>query len=277
MTRTNIIILSLAVLLSAGNGYAGYGPPVMSSTIDPGVLVIDEEKFLGVQIDKDLVLVDHAGAEFKVGDLAGKPLILVLSYYKCDGSCPVQNKLLKKRLLAVERLKAGTDYNVLTVSFDSNDDIDRLKKFARELDLPGELSEGWTLALLKDPEAGARLAASLGFKYFWSATDKVFLHPSVFIFLSGEGRVMRYLYSQRKELDVELALLDAGRGVTRGSKAKDLSDIFLAACFSYNFEEGRYAVNYPLFIAAGSLILGISLLALSMTVFKRKARRKGDG
>jgi hypothetical protein len=88
---------------------------------------------------------------------------------------------------------------------------------------------------------------------------------------------MRYLYTQAKELDVELALLEAGRGLTRGSKAKDLTDIFLVACFSYNFEEGSYALNYPLFIAVGSLFLGISLLALSLTFFKHNPRRKGHG
>jgi protein SCO1/2 len=89
---------------------------------------------------------------------------------------------------------------------------------------------------------------------------------------------LRHIYAPSIEKkDIELAILETGKGVSRGSKVTDLGDLFLVACFSYNFKEGKYTLNYPLFIAVGALLLGISLVVVSLTVFKSKARREGHG
>jgi protein SCO1/2 len=279
MTGTNWIIFGLAIMIlaSAKTALAGYGPPVTDSTVDPSILIIDDE-YLGVKVDGDYALIDEKDREFELGELMGKPLVLVLSYYTCDGSCMVQNHLLKNRLLGIERVRAGADYNVLTLSFDKNDDGKSLEMFAGELGLPAGLSDGWRLALLKNKEDIKRLTGTVGFKYFWSARDRVFLHPSVFIFLSPEGRVLRHLYAPSIEKkDIELAILETGKGVSRGSKVTDLTDLFLVACFSYNFKEGKYTLNYPLFIAVGAFLLGVSVVVASLTVFKLKGRREGHG
>ena len=68
-------------------------------------------------------------------------------------------------------------------------------------------------------------------------------------------------------------MAEARFGTEGLSKASEISDLFLIACYSYNYKEGRYTLNYPLFIAAGSLIFGLSLTAISIVVFKKKARR----
>jgi protein SCO1/2 len=279
MTRTSGIIAGLGImtLVALETANAGYGPRLTDSTVDPTVLVIDDG-YLDAKVDGGYALVDEKGREFELGELLGKPLILVLSYYTCDGSCSVLNQLLKEKLLNIERLTPGVDYSVLTVSFDKNDDQNSLGTFARELELPPGFSGGWRFSILKNEQDIMRLAGTVGFKYFWSATDRVFLHPSVFIFLSPEGRTARYLYSSSiDKKDIEMAILETGKGISRGSKVADLTDLFLVACFSYNFKEGKYTLNYPLFIAVAALLAGVSMVVASLTVFKLKARRDGHG
>ena len=97
--------------------------------------------------------------------------------------------------------------------------------------------------------------------FFWSKRDRVFIHPNVFIFISPEGIVSRYLYGANlKGFDIEVAIAKAGFGTTARSKFKDMTNLLLVACYSYNFKEGSFVLNYPLFIAVGSLLSSVSLV-----------------
>ena len=252
---------------------ASYGS-TSRSTVDPKVIAIDEDEFLGVKLG-DYVLVDSAGAEFTLADLRGRPVILLLSYYNCDGACPTANARTAELLGGIGSRIPEADYSVLTVSFDANDDGASLKMFEREFSSKVEQAPGnWRMALLKDSADIERLTASVGYKFFWSAQDRIFLHPNVLIVLSAEGRVMRFLYGAKIEShDIEVALSEATFGIPGRSKFADIGDLLVIACYSYNFKEGRYTLNYPVFIAAGSLLVGVSSVFVSMLVFKRKSRR----
>lgn len=269
-----LAVCSVLILAGAGVARAGYGN-TPETTIDPAVIAIDEAEFLGTKVSGDYVLVDSAGAEFTLGSLRGRPVILLLSYYDCDGACPTVNARVAEMLGEIRPSVPGADYSVVTVSFDSNDDGASLKMFAREFEgKAGGSPENWRMALLKDSADIERLTASVGYKFFWSARDRIFLHPNVLIILSGEGRVTRFLYGARIESrDIEVALSEAAFGIPGRSKVADLTDLLVIACYSYNFKEGRYTLNYPVFIAAGSLLLGVSSIFVSMLVFKRKSRR----
>ena len=268
-----LAVYPVLILAGAGVARAGYGD-TPETTIDPAVMAIDEAEFLGAKVG-DYVLVDSAGAEFTLGSLRGRPVILLLSYYDCDGACPTVNARVAGMLGEIRPSVPGADYSVVTVSFDSNDDAASLKMFTREFEgKAGGSPENWRMALMKDPADIGRLTASVGYKFFWSARDRIFLHPNVLIILSGGGRVTRFLYGARIESrDIEMALSEAAFGIPGRSKVADLTDLLVIACYSYNFKEGRYTLNYPVFIAAGSLLLGVSSVFVSMLVFKRKSRR----
>jgi protein SCO1/2 len=77
----------------------GYRPTV--SEIDPEVLKMDESKFLGKKLSGKIVFMDDRGEEFTLGDLRGNPLIMVLSYFTCDGACPAFNAELIELLNGV--------------------------------------------------------------------------------------------------------------------------------------------------------------------------------
>ncbi|HFD79219.1 MAG TPA: SCO family protein [Gammaproteobacteria bacterium] len=265
----------LAVLLS-GLLFAGDATALsdgnIDSTIDPSVVLIDEREYLGTPLAKDFVLIGEDGREFTLGDAMGKPLILLFSYYTCDGICETLNMHLAAQLEALEEQSPGRDYRALTISFDRHDDLASLRRFVAKVGVPEPLKQRWTLAVMKNPEDIGRLTASVGVRYFWSYRDKVFVHPNAFIFVTPKGRVARYLHGAAFDAgDVELALVDADW--EKISSARRMIDIFAGACFSYNFKEGRYTFNYPLVIGVASLLAGFLTIAVAFAVARKKKTR----
>jgi len=266
-----LAVLALAFAIQGGTALA-QGAKIVESEVDPAIFRIDEERFLGVKPDAALKFRDDKGRLFTFGDMTGQPLILVLSYYNCDGTCSVVNNDLAAQLQGVTRLAPGKDYRILTVSFDPHDTVETLRGFDAKLKLPEPLRAAWRFSLPGDDDDAGRLARSVGFKYFWSPRDRTFLHPGVFIFLSGEGRVVRYLYSMNtKALDVELALVDA---IDNQIKPSQVVDYALSMCYSYNYKEGRYTLNMAFIIGFGSLIFGVLALFVSMLVYRRRVRQR---
>ncbi|MBI5785547.1 MAG: SCO family protein [Rhodocyclales bacterium] len=248
------------------------------SVIDPALMRIDEPKFLGKPVERDTTFTDASGEPFRMQDMLGKPLILLLSYYGCDGSCPTMNANLERVLADVKRFKLGEDYRVLTVSFDAADTPQTATAFLDKTKAHGGGKSqaypmrgiAWRHATVSgSPEQVRAFAAGVGFRFFWSQEDKVFLHPNVVVFLTPEGRVARYLYGTRLDAGtVELALIDADWG--RISESTALFDMLTGACYSYNYAEGRYQPNYSLLAGVGSLLSGIALTVTGFWWYRRK-------
>jgi protein SCO1/2 len=258
---------ALLLLAGASLACAQYGR-TPDSHFDARTLSIDEPKFLGTPLGADLPLVDEQGAGFRLGDLFGKPTLLLFSYYSCDGACPAVNRSLARAIAGVQRFRAGDDFRVLTLSFDAKDRPADVRKFLATSGIEPRPGKGWRFALFADPADTKRVAESVGYRYFWSLRDRVFVHPAVLIVLSPEGRVARYLPAASiGPQDVELALIESDRN--RITSASSLIDLALGACFSYSYKEGRYVLNAPLFVAAASLSLGIGALVLSFSFFRR--------
>ncbi|ATX80100.1 protein SCO1/2 [Mariprofundus aestuarium] len=259
--------VSAVVMLGFANGaHAAYGNVTKTSVVDPSILKIEEMKYLGEKADYDFVLQDETGADFKLGSMTGKPLVLAFSYYTCDGACSVINKNLAETLKGVERWKIGQDYNVLTVSFDQNDTPATLANFMKEAGFADGLPDGWKMTTMLKKEDILKLTGSMGFKFFWSPRDAMFLHPNVYIMLSPKGRVTRYLYGGTiTPTDMELAITKAKGGEIA---AANVIDFVVGACYSYNYKDGKYSINIPLFVAAGALIFGLTLIVGSFSYMK---------
>ncbi|WP_145842610.1 SCO family protein [Denitratisoma sp. DHT3] len=246
--------------------------PLRDSTPDASVMRIDEARHLGRRLPGGLALEDAAGRTFHLADTRGKPLILLLSYYGCDASCPTMGVELALVLAKVTRFRLGADYRVLTVSFDRRDSARQAGAFlARNAALAGLPAEGWRHAVIK-AEGGqdaAELATDVGFRFFWSDAAGAFLHPNVLIFVTPQGRIARYIYGTRMDpATIELALIDADWERIANSLA--VFDQLTGACFSYNAAEGRYQLNYALLAGVGSLLLGLLLTGLGFWIHRRK-------
>ena len=249
-----------------------YGSFTGESNIDPGVMQIDEASYLGTPLARDIALLDSRGDSFKLGEILGKPVILLFSYYSCGGSCPIMNGLLKKALKKTDRFKLGKDFRVLTVSFDMHDTTETMQSFVDDIELSGTDASGWRHAILQHKETDLEtLTSSVGYKFFWSRADEVFLHPNALIFLTPQGRVARYLYGTSiSPENIEKALIDADWG--RIANSSNVIDILTGVCYSYNFKEGKYTFNLSLIAGLAALIFGLSLIALSALIYRKKVR-----
>ena len=70
---------------------------------------------------------------------------------------------------------------------------------------------------------------------------------------------------------VELALMDADWEKIASSTA--VFDMVTGACYSYNYAEGKYQLNYSLLAGVGSLLFGLLLMALGAWGYRRKTGR----
>ncbi len=257
--------------------------PTQNSIPDGSVMQIDEPRFLGNRMIGDTVLTDEEGRDFRVAEVLGKPVILLLSYYGCDGSCPTMNAELAKVLAKVTRFALGKDYRVLTVSFDKRDSPVTAREFVaktgavagREGLTAEAIKAGWRHAVVKTG-AVEGFAGEVGFRFFWSDAAKAFLHPNVLVFLTPEGRVARYIYGARMDArTMELAITDADW--ERISNSTAVFDMLTGACFSYNYAEGRYQLNYSLLAGVGSLLMGLTLMLLGAWAYRRRMARRSAG
>jgi len=174
-------------------------------------------------------------------------------------------------LQEVNRWTLGKDYNVLTVSFDRHDTPATMRTFMEKMGFKDQLPNGWRMATMQSREDIDRLTKSIGFKFFWSASDRRFLHPSLYTLLAPDGKISRYLYAGRVDAsDIEIALTKAMKGEISPA---NIIDFIVAACHSYNYKDGKYKLNIPLFIALGALSMGIIMIIGGYFIMRKRRKR----
>ena len=201
---------------------------------------IDEK--LGSQVPLDLAFVGSDGKALKLSEAIDgrRPLILSLNYADCPMLCSLQLDGLVAGLKNLE-WTAGNKFQVLTVSIDPNESVERSKlfkdKYMAQYQRP-EASAGWHFATGREVDIKA-LAAAVGFKYTYLATRKEYAHTAALIVLSPTGTVSRYLYGvQYDARDIRLALTEASQG-----KVGSTVDKILLYCFHYDATERRYTAT----------------------------------
>lgn len=272
--RIGVGLVLLVVVTTASAAHAQYfRRPV--SDLNPNIMAVDEKAVLGAKIRPETVLVDQDGKELRWADMLGKPLILVLSYYTCDGSCSLINATLAAFLNEARIVAPGDDFRVLTLSFDKHDTLATTGAFREHLELAGPLAEHWTFATFKHEDELKSETERIGFKFFWSPEDRVFLHPGAFLFFSPDGSLVRVLYQDALSArDIELAVLDARQGQFRPG---EIITFALSLCYSYSYHDGKYVLSIPLLVGLGALALGLATLFGAMLAYKISTRLKRTG
>lgn len=248
------------------------------SNLPPSLRAVGFDQRLNQQVPLDATFRDESGREARLGDyFSNKPVILVLIQYRCPMLCgEILNGLV--RAMLDMRLSAGTDFDVLTVSFDAREgpELAAAKKaaYVERYGRPGaEL--GWHF-LTGDEASIRRLTDAVGFHYTYDAKNDRFAHASGIILLTPSGKISRYFYDVKySPRDVRLGLVEASEGRI-GSPV----DQVLLYCFHYDPSEGKYGPAIMNIVRAGGVLtmLGIGLMVGGLwRLERRKARRISTG
>ncbi|WP_109793382.1 SCO family protein [Minwuia thermotolerans] len=255
----------LPVLLAAGASGAAQTQRDMQARIG-----FDQK--IGATVPADIAFRDRHGERARLGDvLDGKPAVLVMGWYSCANICPVIFRNLGDALRKVA-FAPGEDYRLITLSIDPGDGPDEARRALADLAGAGNAPPAHLL-VGRESEISA-LSDAVGFRFVHDAERDTYGHPAGLILIDGQGRVNRYLVGMEfQSEDIELALLEAGRG-----ELGSVADRLALRCFTFDPETGRYSLAVTNILRTAGLgsavLLGAGLVLL--LVRERRARRRRE-
>lgn len=266
-------LLGMAVLLLAlapalAQGYDAEKPMDSHAQQLPGYLAhAGVQQRLNQPLPMKAVYTDETGHTAPLASwFHGRPVAVVLMYYKCAMLCPQVLHGLAAGLHDTT-LVPGKDYDVLTFSIDPTDTASdaamQKAKFLSDLGRPAPADS--VHFLTGDPASIAAIADATGFHYVRvpgpDGKMDQFAHSSVVMFATPDGRLSKYLsgvnYPAR---DLRMALLDAS-----AHKISNPVDLLILYCCSYNPVVGRYSVSILRILslaAMGAVVALIGMLVL---------------
>lgn len=217
---------------------------------------------LGAQVDLSLPFRDEAGGPINLAQASsGKPVLLVLSYYRCPMLCTYVLTGLAQGLDGIS-LQPGRDYRVAAVSIDPREGpalaAAKKRTYLARVGRDAGAVEGWRFLTGEQPSIAA-LASTVGFRYAYDTAAGEYAHPAAVIVLTPGGRVSRYFPGvEFPPRDLRLGLVEASQG-----KLGSISDRMFLACYRYNPVTGKYApyLNGSLRALGGFLVLSLVLAA----------------
>jgi len=283
--RLAVLIMGLAsaagpVFSSGANPSAAAVPAPAAPLARPAAAPEDTSPYarigldqkLGAHVDLSLPFLDEAGSPLTLSRIAdGRPVLLVLSYYRCPMLCTYVLTGLVQGLDGIS-LQPGRDYRVAAVSIDPREGpplaADKKRSYLARIGRDPGASEGWRF-LTGTQSSISALAASVGFRYAYDKASGEYAHPAAVVALTPDGRVSRYFPGvEFPPRDLRLGLVEASQG-----KLGNISDRVFLACYRYNPVTGKYAPYLNGSLRALGAILVISLI-LAAAALERKGRKR---
>lgn len=266
-----LLVSPVFAQLAAYNQNATYGKPASENPFAN----IGLDQHLNEQIPLSLTFRDETGKSVQLSDYFGKkPVILSLAYYNCPMLCSmVINGLI--RTLRTMSLSAGTEFNIVTVSFDPRD-TPASAALKRQTSLQSYSRKGadtgWHF-LVGDDATIQQLTKAIGFRYAYDETSKQFQHPSGIMILTPDGRLSRYFYGiEYAPRDVRLGLVEASDG-----KIGSPVDQILLLCFHYDPITGKYGLIVTRALQLGGIVTILALGSFMFISFRRDRRNNVTG
>jgi protein SCO1/2 len=244
-------------------------PPV--KLLPPDLSDVSIHQQLNHQLPLDLHFKDDTGKTIKLADYFGhgKPVILNLVYYECPMLCTEALNGLSSTLRML-KLDVGTDFDVVTVSFDTREGPELAhKKKQAYIERYGRAgaADGWHFLTGDDANVKA-LANAVGFHYKWDEKTHQWAHATAIMIVTPQGRLAQYYYGiEYPPKDVRLGLIEASQ-----NKIGNLVDEVLLYCYHYDPRTGRYgAVITNVLRLAG--VVTMTLIGGFLIVMYRKERK----
>lgn len=268
MTRRAAIgVLAAALVLPPSAGQA-------TSNVPPAELrEVGIDQRLNQPVPLDLSFRNEQGETVTLRSLMrDKPVILSLAYYECPMLCTLVLNGLVSAMRALS-FTAGTEYDVITVSFDPRDTpaLAAAKKanYLREYRRPGS-EAGWHF-LTGDEASIRQLTEAVGFRYTFLPEKNEFAHAAGIMVLTPDGTLSRYFYGvEFAPRDLKFGLMDAA-----ARRIGSPVDQLLLFCFQYDPTTGRYSSMVLNAIRLGGIL---TLLALGLFIIRAwRQERAGRG
>lgn len=227
---------------------------------------------LGQPLDPTILFRDEQNNSIAIGEFfdGKRPTLLSFNYSNCPGQCSVQ---LEKITMALRQIDfdAGKDFQIVSVSIDPNEQATRARqtkeKYTKLYNRPGT-ETGWHF-LTGEKENIKKLADQCGVKYKYIPHQKLFSHPPVFLLISPEGKIVRYIEGfDYISGTVKLALVDAAAGKI-GSPLIFLT--YVAGCFVYDETSGKYTMAAVgiMRLAGAATVIGLLILLVPYWFYRQ--------
>ncbi len=264
----HLFLALLTATAALGAQAPGHAP---SRDVEAKELAASQTDSIGTFVDRDLTFTDERGYPFRFHQLfPGKqPVVLLLGYYSCPAMCGQVLDATFRALGDVD-LQPGTDYRIVNVSIDPKETVETAKArkdvFLPRLHKTGG-DEAWRV-LIGDEASTKKLAASVGFNFYWSEQTKQYAHPPSLIFLTPEGKVSRVIVNTEYDpADVQLALVEASDG-----KLGTFWDQVRLNCLTFDARTNSYSLAAMTIMRIGGAVT-VVVLALMIWIMLRRERR----
>jgi len=222
---------------------------------------------LGEYVPTDVFFYNEKGDSVALKDLIDRPTILSFVYFRCPTICP---RMLSELALLLEKidLEPGTDFNVITISFDPTDtpEFAADKKMNYLKSIERKFPESAWRYLTGDINNIAKITEAVGYRFKKDKQD--FIHPSAIIMLAPDGKIIRYIMGlSYLPFDVKMALIEAAEGRVGPTINK-----VLLYCFSYDPQGRTYAMNITKI--TGTIILFLIGVFVVFLIIKTQARKR---
>ena len=234
-----------------------------------GQVGLDER--LGSKVPLDAIFKDESGKSVRLGDLITGPTIILPVYYACTNVCNYMQGGLA-RVIKELKGKPGIDYRVISISFnheETPEQSERTRKmYLAAINAPFP-EEGWRF-LTSDRDNIHRFTESIGYRFKQQGRD--FIHPVASLIVSGDGKIVRYLYGTSfLAKDLSLAFLEARDGKV-GNTIRKVVDF----CFTFDPTGKTYVFNILRVSATVVILAAVSFLLFLLLTGKKRNKNGGQ-
>ena len=223
---------------------------------------------LGEVIPGNVLFTNEKGEQVELGQFfdGEKPVLLTFVYHNCPMLC---NTLLDGFTRALEGVegKPGVDFEVLTISFETNEGwqlaAQQKEIYLEKLGRP-EAADGWHF-LTGSAESIHTITDAIGFQYAWFEEIEQYIHPAVLTVASGDRVISRYFQGVTFDPDdVRLSLVEASNG-----SIGDPIELVALYCMKFDSSANSYVLQAQVLMKLGGG-LTVLLLGLALFIFWRR-------
>ncbi|HVY46058.1 MAG TPA: SCO family protein [Minicystis sp.] len=272
--RSWIAVLALGALAALSPRAAAARPE--AAPLPPAVRDVDIDEHLGGRVDPSLTFTDENGKAVRLGDYlgGGKPLVVVLAYYRCPMLCGLVLRGTVKGLKDLD-YHLGEQYRAITVSFDPKDKPAAAReKQATTLEALGAKDRAASWPFVVGSASSSRaLADELGFRFVYDAASDQYAHPAAIFVLTPDGRIARYLYGvDYSPRDLRLALLEASEG-----RIGSIVDRVLMTCYHFDPATRKYGPFVVGFMRVGGALILLTVGMVVGLLFWAERKKRAEG